>query len=460
MPRNSQAALPLAGFQKAWIADKSRYKFAVKPRRVGWTFASTLEIALDSVERRTKWLIVSRTKDTAREAAFEVKRFFTAMEMVAAALAEVVEEENWFGEARIHTFFMDLPNGSRIQAMTAHPDAIRGFGGNVLLDEFGFHADSFSLWKAAYAAILRGHRLLVQSTPNCRQGKYFELARGCGLVEGEQTFHRKAGIWSAYWLDIFSAAPQLAEVGVPIDIDELRELAGDEESFQQEFCCAFLESTEQWIPFELIAAARSAVARREWDPERPVAGTLYAGFDVARRKDGSVIWIDEVFESLGISICVGVIEMYNTPFSEQERIAGEVLAHPKLKRMCIDETGLGMQIAETLKRQFGYKVEPITFNLATKEAMSVRLRGRMEEKLDKIPDNAPDIEKQFSAIKRQPTNSGTMRFDAERSDKGHADAYWAKALADEAMDRPSSVGIPYAISSGVKHASVSIARAF
>ena len=50
------------------IADRSRFKIAVKARRIGFTFATTLEIALDLVRQRTRWLIVSRTQETAKEA--------------------------------------------------------------------------------------------------------------------------------------------------------------------------------------------------------------------------------------------------------------------------------------------------------------------------------------------------------------------------------------------------------
>ena len=36
------------------------------------------------------------------------------------------------------------------------------------------------------------------------------------------------------------------------------------------------------------------------------------------------------------------------------------------------------------------------------------------------------------------TASGNLRFDAERTDSGHADVYWAKALADYAADSTRS----------------------
>jgi phage FluMu gp28-like protein len=434
--------VPLTQFQKDWITDKSRFKIATKSRRVGFTFASTLEIALDLVESRTRWLIISRTQDTAKEAMREVRNHLDAMK--AAIEGEIREREEltdlFFHDIRVTKFHIELPNGSDLQALTAHPDAARGFGGHILLDEFGFHQESFELWKGASAATLRGHRVLVVSTPNYQQGKYYEIARKCGMTEGHGPEQRQQGIWSCHFVDIHTAVPQLREIGVPIDIDELRELAGDEESFAQEFGCAFLSSSEMWIALELIAAARSGLANLDWDPERPVEGTLYAGFDVGRRKDRSVIWIDEVIAD--VAICRGVITMDKTPFDQQEQQLYGVLAHPKLRRCSMDQTGLGMQMAERAQQKFGYKVEPVTFNLATKEDMAVRTRRRFEEKLDKIPENAPAVERAIAAIKRQATASGTLRFDAERSEAGHADEFWAKALADLAADSGSSVGPP------------------
>lgn len=444
MNASPNTVVPLTRFQRDWVNDKSRFKIAVKSRRVGFTFASTLEIAEDlAFHPRERWLIISRTQDTAKEAMREVRNHFDAMR--EAIEGDIVEREEatdlFFHDIRITKFFIELPNGSSLQALTAHPDAARGFGGHILLDEFGFHQDSSELWKGASAATLRGHRILVVSTPNFQQGKYYEIARKAGLTEGPpERSPMKAGIWSCHFVDIHRAIPQLEAIGVPIDIDELREIAGDEETFEQEFGCAFLSSSEMWIPLELIAAARSGLAQLDWDAERPVEGTLYAGFDVGRRRDRSVLWIDERIGD--VAFTRGVITMDKTPFDQQEQILWAALAHPKLRRCSMDETGIGMQMAERAKQKFGYKVEPVTFNMATKEDMAVRTRRRFEERLDKIPENAPAVERALAAIKRQATASGALRFDAERTDAGHADEFWAKALADLAADSGSGVGPP------------------
>ena len=459
-----EPVIPLTEFQREWIDDKSRYKIGVKPRRAGFTFASSLEIPLEMVETPSKWFLASRTQDTAKEGCREVQRHLRAFKMATDAASEIHEiaTDIWFQDMQLTKFYIELPNGSQFHAMTAHPDAMRGFGGNVLLDEFGFHRDSHELWKATYAAILRGHRVEILSTPNYQQGKYFETARKVGATRGRPpadaelrgSYRWRRGIWSVHWLDIHTAIPQLAKIGVEIDIDELREAAGDEESFEQEFCCAFLSSSEMWIPLEMIAAARSALATAEWDPDREVEGLLYAGMDIARRKHLTVIWVDEVIGD--VAFARGVIRMEKTPFQAQYQQAKAVLKHPKLRRMCIDETGIGMMLAEQAKTEFGYKVEPVTFSLAMKEEMSVLLRQRFEEKLDKIPQDTPWIEKAIAAVKREPTASGALRFDAARTDAGHADEYWAKALADLAHGKKSDVGPPEFVSSGVKRPSAQL----
>ena len=436
--KQPNALVPVTPFQRDWINDSSRFKLATKTRRAGFTFATSLEIALDVIDRRTRWLIVSRTQDTAKEAVREIRKHFAAMRAAVAVKAADKAADNpqptdlFFDGLRLSKFVCELPNGSEIVAMTAHPDAARGFGGNVFLDEHAFHRDSKELWKGASAAVMRGHRLLVVSTPHYQSGNYFDLARKANLILQRPPDSRRQGIWSTHWVDIHIAAPQLADIGVPIDLDELSELAGDEETWQQEYCCAFLSASEMWLGLELIAAARSPLATAEWDPARAVEGWLYAGVDVARKRDLFAVHIDERIGD--VAFTRGLIALRGATFEQQFNVLDQLLEHPRLRRMCIDATGMGMQNAERLQHKWGAKVEPVTFTLESKERMAVLARRRFEERLDKIPENTPYLEADLAAIKRQATASGALRFDAARTEQGHADRAWAKFLADAAAD--------------------------
>lgn len=430
--RPQETVVPLTRYQRDWVEDRSRFKLAVKSRRIGYSFASTLEIGLDMVANGGEWTMISRAQNNARELVRDMKKHLQAMSLAAADIVADKEESSGLelDGMDLTVFRLELANGARCNALTAHPDAARGFGGNLFLDEFGFHRDSVELWRGAAASSMRGHRVIVVSTPNYQQGKYFELARKCGLTDGLTDARRgREGIWSWHRVTLEQAIPEMAEIGQDVDLATMRELSDDEETFQQEFCCAFLTSSEMWIGPELIAAARSAWATVEWRPERSVEGSLYVGMDIGRKKDRTVIWIDERFSS-GLSITRGVITLHKTPFHEQLAVALEIARHPKVKRFCVDETGIGAMLAEELQRLVGSRVEPITFTQASKEEMAVIARRRFEERLSKIPENSPEIERALMAIKRQATSTGSLRFDAERSDAGHADHAWAKFLAD------------------------------
>jgi len=459
MALKNTPAIQLTEYQRRWMADRSQFKIAVKSRQIGLTFATTLEIAQSSVERRQRWRIISRTQDTAKEAMREVRNHLAAMR-VALAGDEVQPTDMFFDGARIASFVITLPNASEIQALTAHPDAGRGFPGNFFLDEFAFHRDSYELWKGAFPNTLRGHRMIVCSAPHYQTGKYYELARYCDLVSGRPPGNaglpagaagqpggwRSQGIWSAHWIDIYTAAPQLKEIVPTLDLDALRDAAGDDETWNQEFRCQFLSAAEMWIGLDLIAAARSPLASLEWDPGNadlpigdanreigvPGPANLFVGADIGRKRDRTEIWIDE--RAADVAICRGLITLDRAPFERQFEVLASLVAHPRVRRASIDQTGIGMALVERLQEKFGPKVEGVTFTAERKESMAILVRRRMEQRLDKIPENAPNIERDLAAIKRESTASGNLRFDAARTDAGHADIFWAKALADLAAD--------------------------
>jgi phage FluMu gp28-like protein len=223
------ALIPLAPFQKDWILDKARCKICVKSRRIGMTYAATLEIVLDSLERpRSHWMIISCTQDTSKEALQECAYHLDRMNLLRRAKMISERTGMLLDGVEQSKFSLLLPNGSKIIAMTAHPDTTRGFGGNILLDEHGFHAESQELWKAAVGSTLRGHRLIVISTPNYQVGNYYRLAAQAGLALGYSPGPNpvKSGIWSAHWIDIHMAIPQLAAIGIDIDPGRIAGISG------------------------------------------------------------------------------------------------------------------------------------------------------------------------------------------------------------------------------------------
>jgi phage FluMu gp28-like protein len=105
---------------------------------------------------------------------------------------------------------------------------------------------------------------------------------------------------------------------------------------------------------------------------------------------------------------------------------------PILRRLNIDKSGMGLSMYESLEREFPGKVEGVQFTQATKEIMAVKVKRLLEEHKVRLP-NAPMVEAAFRSVRRTIMPTGNIRFDADYDDRhGHADHFWAFALAAQA----------------------------
>ncbi len=473
----------LLAYQRRWVEYRSPLKIVVKARQIGYSFSATLEALLRCLERRTTWIFLSKGERQSKLLMEKVQEHIQSCGIVAQAF-----ESTFFEGASQKQLEVRLPNGSVIYGLPSNPDTARGYTGNVTLDEFAFHADADKIYSALFPTITRGYGLEVISTPNGQQGKFYELAKAAGLTErwqatGDECSEKGAGpahhsslntrhlTWSPHWCDVYEAVRQ----GLKINIELLRAGCDDESTFQQEFCCQFISTAENFFPPDLLAACLSAEATTDTPPRllasarglmgsealgAPVGGQspplpeFFLGIDVGRHHDRTVFWLDEVRtmsnrdnagrEDLkpaenrwAVARIVHALE--RAPFAEQLEYARELmrLEHRDgtslVRRAAIDATGIGAMLAETLAEEFGPRIEPVTFTAAVKEDLAFRTKRRMEKQLSLLPDTR-EIRRAFSAVKKMVTPSGNLRFDAVRTAAGHADEFWAKALADLAAE--------------------------
>src|SRR3990172_3085472 len=102
----------------------------------------------------------------------------------------------------------------------------------------------------------------------------------------------------------------------------------------------------------------------------------YFGYDVGRVRDLAVV---AVVEKVGdVYWTRALIEMPKTKFSAQEQVIGDVA--PLCVRGAVDATGLGMEMAERLAQKFPGRVEPVSFTLARKQDLAMRLKQQFEER--------------------------------------------------------------------------------
>jgi phage FluMu gp28-like protein len=430
-------------YQEAWLKDDSRLKIAEKSRRIGWTYVQAYEDVRDAAKAQGGMDVWFSSADlsAAREYIRYVEQWARLFDTAARSLGEILINE----EDDIKALVVEFSNGKRIHALSSNPKAFRSKGGKVVLDEFAFHDNPDELWKAASPSVLWGYPIRVFSSHNGKNTRFYRMVQQAKQGNG----------WSLHTVTIEDAiqdglVEKIKGLDRPATQDEIAEfvqecknIAGDEETYQQEFMCNPQDDKEAYFPWSLIYANESPVApgpvvilgqevndaheadyRLPWE-YRPEPGRRhFLGVDVGRNKDLTVMWL---YELVGDVLWTRLwLKFHGVRFALQRKNLYALLEF--VSRACIDSTGLGMQLAEEAQERYGAKVEPVNFSNALKVDLSVTYKRKLEDRLLRNPEHEA-FRNDVNKIKREVTAGGYVRFVGERDENGHADRYWGAALA-------------------------------
>jgi phage FluMu gp28-like protein len=467
------AVLQMRPYQQRWIDDDTRFKCAVKSARIGYSFATAyrrVEMSMRVPGRTTTVLSASKAQSV------EFVETAAKLCQLMGGTAEHVASEDFvdsLGRIEAIQSKITFPNGSRIIALPANPRTARGYPGDAVLDEFAHHEDSYAIFAAVFRQVALGNSLEVLSTPNGEQGKFYDIARDLGLDLGAapQELPVKRNGWSGHWVDVYRAVAE----GCPIDIEGMRRGLNDDDTWNQEFCCVFLKSTGAWLTLDLIAACEENTLDAKLvqigpdsygtaflDPGFNPRGPLFAGIDVGRDHDASCLWLDEKVGD--VAWTRGVFWLHNVTFPNQSRMLNPIVR--LCSRAAIDKTGMGVGLYDMLNETNAGRLLGVSFGgtndngVRMKTDLAIRIKKRFEQQRSRIPYDGR-IRTELQAIKRQATPTG-VSFDAPRIEVdtavaggvkkklfAHADAFWAKALADMAADTgavSNDVTVPYSLS--------------
>lgn len=425
------------GFQARWVADDSRLKLMEKSRQIGisWSTAYKAVERTAAASATTDQWVSSRDDLQAKLFLEDCKMFAEALQMAAQDLGEVVIDP----ERKITAYVLQFANGRRIHSMSSNPDAQAGKRGGRILDEFALHPDPRKLWSIAYPGITWGGSMELVSTHRGSHNFFNQLIREArqGGNPKRISLHRvtlQDALDEGFLYKLQRTLPADDErqaMDEAAYFDFVRKGAADEESFQQEYMCSPADDDVAFLEYDLIAAAEYA----DLVPWQTLEnGRLYGGVDIGRKKDLTVLW---VVERLGDVLYTRHVEaLQNMTKGEQEKVLWPWFE--RCDRVCIDATGLGIGWADDAQKKFGsYRVEGVTFTPRVKEELAYPVRSAMEERRLRIPFSGP-IRADLRSITKQTTAAGNIRFTAERTADGHADRFWALALAMHAAANPSA----------------------
>ena len=411
----------LMPYQAEWLADDSRYKIGMWSRQTGKSFATACEAVVDCVFLRPgqHWVVLSAGERQAlewmRKARFWVEAFQKAVHIVEPKYTEMLHAS----DASLSKSEIQFENGSRITAIPANPDTARGYSCNVILDEFAIHEKPAEIWAAIFPSLTSPHgglkKLRIVSTPKGRGNKFADL------WEHNDNY-------SCHKVTIEDAV----RMGLKVNIEELKAGVDDPDIWAQEYMCEFIDSTSVLLPYEMIGKCESSNIAD--DGQSP----LYIGMDVGRSKDLSVI---VTAAKLGDVLSVlSVDELRNSPFNDQlDVLLGKALGK-RVRRVCIDSTGIGAMLAEEAARKGGGRFEGVPFTVASKGEMYGLMRRKFEERSVRIPVSR-DLREDLHAVQRVVSTGGNVTYSAPRNADGHSDRAAALALCIRAA---SMTGTPAA----------------
>lgn len=453
------AAVPMRGYQQTVFWDHS-----TKTQLIHWSrqTGKSYTLAAWAVDRLLRYpgrlvTVLSNSKDNGSE--FALKCQDVCRKLGVAADLEDLAEDFKFENMRFEIRIAIGDQIGRIKVLAANPRTARGFSGDLILDEFAFHEDSRAIWEAAEPIISSNPDFLcrIASTGNGKLNMFYQL-----ISEGRMPYYRvrRSDAWATGELKIYSAV-----TGEEVTPAEAREEASDKRAYDQNYECTFSHENMPLLTHELISAAERVedmpIDKQSWSLASiqrmyRAEGPLEAGMDIGRFHDLSVV---VVFERIGQTRrLIGLLEMADTRTPLQKVELRKVLSLPRMRRIEIDMTGIGLGIFEDMEEDYGPQLvggvnfgstEAVTDRIKSEgrkaptarvtEIMATDMLGVFEDKTIEIIAD-PELRDDLLKPEKVTSAGGRVSIAASRDAKGHADRFWAFALAVRAGYSLSEVG--------------------
>lgn len=437
-------------FQVAHLNDDSTFRLENKSRQIAWSWIIAAEAVAEAILDGRSSIFVSISLDEAKEKIRYARAVFENLEGIQLPK---IKTDNQLE--------IEFDNSARLISHSSRPP--RGKARmNVYLDEFAHVQHDREIYTAALPVISKGGRLRMGSSPMGASGVFWEI--DTQSMRAYPGYTRRRTPWwevEAFCLNVKEAR----HMAPPMLSSERVELFGNDrikaifanmplEDFQQEYEAEYVDETTAWITWEeikqnqdaellcAIGAGRGDLSRintaieqlKRWLQEKKVETVFSGGMDIGRTRNTSELYL--VGESTTKTYPLRLaLTMDNTEFDDQLAVVFNVMANLPVKKLLIDQTGIGRNLAENATKKFGQKIEGVDFTNATKAFWAGNSKMVMQQQKAPIPVDR-ELAYQIHSIKKNITPSKNVVFDTDRNEKHHADKFWALALAHSAALEP------------------------
>jgi hypothetical protein len=437
----------LTGLQRAYCDERTKRDLVLKSRKV---FFTTLELARDLYkfifQPGANVLVYCQTLKS-HETYYELNRI----------LARFILSLRTYFDLDIRTAegrFEYPANASTLTLLEAGATfrvANKGARGIAFVTRL--HASEIAVWEQGQeiipniiAGMPSDGEVTIESTPRGESG-YFHEQWQRAVEKRDTLFAAQFFPWYLHekYREPLDPGETIVAEGALAEIEErllekgvtpeqvkwyrqkFRALSGDKEKLLQEFPSdpesCWLSSGNQYIPTPLIDACIS------YDPVPDyIPGETYGGVDFGRQNHTT-----EVFtlrrDRQGHLWMVDLCTYPKTEWDAQMSGIIDAARHWGWRKVALDRTGIGSMPSETIRKVLGAaRVIEVDFTEPSKEILATGTYACLAESAITLLD-VPELVRDTKMVKRVVSDKGRISYDAPSTKDGHADKFWAMALA-------------------------------
>ncbi len=445
----------LMKYQTDWAFDMNRFKAAEKAIRIGLTYAQEFAAVRGRIIGNSDYLHSSVTQGVALQFIRECEWWINEYKVKGITRGETDFVNELENNTLQRALYIEFPSGKRIVAFSSSPNSMRGFGGEVGLDEIAFHRYMALMMKGAGGRALWGDPVSMWSSHNGEDSDWNQFLNA-------EKLKGAASKWSLHRITILDAIEQgLVEKINQVKgtnftrqsfLEDCEAAVGSREAFEEECLCEPKSRGESAISWFDIQAAQQDfpiyVAQIEGDAqkgdiidpavkhllqENPFAALdkskMYsAGFDIARTGHLASITI---LETDGKSHRLAMhVKLHKCKYSSMRETVA--LALDTLRSLTAegDEGGLGNQICEELKDRFPGRFTGVNFS-TFKQYIGGKLTGAFGDGRIIIPKSQDEVAYDVRGIKTKQVGTRVSYTESKNpiNEFSHCDIAWSLGMA-------------------------------
>jgi phage FluMu gp28-like protein len=309
-----------------------------------------------------------------------------------------------------------LTNRSVIEAFPNNPETIRGPTLNcVFLDEANFITNDEELYDAVlFTLSTTNGKFICTSTPWHTDSIFWRIFN-------DPAYKDFAKSHVTYEQALEPKGPLKLEILEKIK----KQLEGNPWRWRREMMAEWAEDEDVWLPQALITSCIDS--QLEYSSfEQTITGEFYAGLDLGKHQDHSVLTVVKIEQS-----SIKLIHIHRFPLrTPYASVIGYVKTlcdrWQTIKKVLVDMTGMGDYVVEDMMNAGISQTEGVQFTQETKEKMAQWLKKCMTEKRLKIPYDS-DLIAELNIERFELTKDGKIKFN--HPEGTHDDRFWSLSLA-------------------------------